>query len=117
MNYFGTSLNSAGHFFWILSGEKMKSNWDMDYASLPFSPEQLPKGYEAYETEFGTVGFYKEDGYSIIAIYGSCADTRHGTKSVFFIKEDLTKEEMKQKILSIPIANWIIDKMPFEVKW
>ena len=118
MNYFGTSLDSAGHFFWTLHDDHMAYE-GLDFKSVPFNPEEMPRQEkdQKYSYRRGYVAFYNENGYSIIAIEGSCKDKRGGSKSVFFVKEDLTQAEMKEKILSIPIAKKIIDKMPFEVKW
>src|SRR5258708_35808522 len=118
MRYFGTSLNSAGHYFWELDGDWMGSS-SLDFKSVPFNPEEMPRKEkdQKYYYPLGHVAFYNENGYSIIAIEGSCSDKRRASKSEFFVKEDLTQDEMKEKILSIPIAKKIIDKMPFEVKW
>jgi hypothetical protein len=116
LNYFGTSLDSAGHYFWILEGERIQRS-DLWFSKIPFNPEELPK-YEKGEPQIkGDVKFYHSNGYSICAIYGSCFDKRLGCRSVFFIYEVLTNNEMMQLILAIPIVKKIIDKMPFEVKW
>lgn len=122
MNYFGTSLNEAGHYFFELKGESLLDR-DLSfpkgegmpitkYLEWPFNPETLPKSRINGGAEFHSI-----NGYSIYAICGSCKDKRPGCKSVFFTTETLSKDELKDKILSIPIAKKIIEQMPFEVKW
>lgn len=112
LSYFGTSIDVAGHYFWILSKNRMeKSNiWFKD---IPFNPEDIIKP----NTEKGVVLYQEIDGYFICAISGSCYDKRFGTKSVFWTKEKISLEDFKQIIFSIPIAEKIIKQMPFEVNW
>jgi hypothetical protein len=122
MNYFGTSLTSHGHYFFKLRGDQMNDIGlsfpkgegipIMKYKEWPFNPEKMPDSRMKGDAEY-----YQINGYSIYAICGSCKDERGGTKSVFFTTETLTKEELKDKILSIPIAKSIIDQMPFKVMW
>ena len=115
MKYFGTDLNSAGHFLWDVA-ETMLYNRGLGFNEIPFDPESLPRYEKGEQRQKGDVRFYFENCYSICAIEGSCIDQRGGTKSVFFIKEDLTQEELVNKIKDIPIAMQIIDKMPFSVQ-
>jgi len=112
MNYFGTDLNSAGHYFWELEGETFIKK-DYNFKIVPFNPENLPM----INNKKGHVEFHNAFGYSILAIAGSCADSRWATESIFWVKETISYSEMKEKILSIPIAKQILDKMPFEIKW
>jgi hypothetical protein len=114
INYFGTALDCAGHYFWKLHGGQMEKAY-ISFSSLPFNPDDMPRRDKQYIRTKGEIEFYCENGFSIIAIEGSCADKRFGTKSVFFIKEVITKEEMIKRINSIPIARIIIDAMPFKV--
>lgn len=122
MNYFGTDLDCAGHYFFELRGDRL-SRGDLSFPKgdgipisrhkeWPFNPEEMPVSYRNGDAEY-----YSISGYSVYAICGSCRDKRPGSKSVFFTTEALTKEELKIKILSIPIARKIIEQMPFEVKW
>jgi len=115
MKYFGTSLTEHGHYLWDLNGEYLK-NKSLDIEKLPFNPESYPKRKDKYEEfSLGTAQFHNDFGYSILAIEGSCIDKRSQSKSVFFVKEELTKDEMIERIKSIPIAMKIIKAMPFEV--
>lgn len=118
MKYFGTELTSAGHFIWDISpsGESL-SNMSLDFKSIPFSPEDLTEPEDGYYLKFGAVRWYHIEGYTICAIYGSCKDDRPGSKSVFWVKETIPFEILKDKILSISITKQIIEKMPFEVLW
>ncbi len=130
-NYFGTNTRSAGHYLWQLEGEYQNYS-GLSFGDFPFNPENLaprkdrfgnPSDYGSTGLSLGDVTFYKiEDPkggapYSIMRIEGSPADDRGGCKSVFFFKEDLMNEQLKEKVLSIPAAKKIIDAMPFEVKW
>jgi len=119
MNYFGTDLIQAGHYMWDLSedGTYLKDGTTKNLKTIPFDPEEMPRRINGNGFPRGTVKFYNESGYSICAIEGSCSDTRGGCKSVFWIKESLTDEQLKELILSIPVFNKIIDQMPFEIKW
>ena len=122
MNYFGTSLDEAGHYFFEVNEERLaRRNLSFPkgegipitkYLEWPFNPEYLPKSRRNGDAEFHLIS-----GYSIYAICGSCKDKRPGCKSVFFTTEKLSKDELKDKILSIPIAKKIISQMPFEVNW
>ncbi len=111
MNYFGTDLRTAGHYFWLLQGEGMGKS-DIYFKDIPFDPYDGQKPLAK-----GTATFKNVDDFSVFIISGSCTDGRNGTVSTFFVKEKLTELELKEKILSIPIAKIIIEQMPFEVKW
>jgi len=116
LNYFGTRLDEYGHYFWILDDNSIY-NRNLNFKDFPFNPEEMPRRQKGETISKGDVKFYREGGYTICAIEGSCIDQRGGTKSVFFVKEDITNTELIDKILSTPIAKRIIDKMPFRVKW
>jgi hypothetical protein len=117
MNYYGTDLDCAGHFFWKLEEDVIhsrKSNFD----DFPFNPETLPlQQKKGFYNRNGFVGFYNIGGYSICAIEGSCYDKRPGSRSIFFIKEQLTNDQLVERIMSIPIAEKIINQMPFNIKF
>lgn len=112
LDYFGTDLNSAGHFFWKLQGDRI-SRSPLWFDSIPFDPENILSNY----AEKGTVQYHKINEYSICAIAGSCADKRYGTRSVFWTKEPVELKHFKEIILNVPIAKKIIEKMPFKVRW
>ena len=113
MNYFGTSLNEHGHYRFLLDGNRMEKSYYSTYKKgLPFDPECLTE-----DLPKGEVIFYQGGGFTVIGIAGSCKDTRPGTKSIFWIREIISKEEMIQKIKEHPMAIIIIKAMPFEVKW
>ena len=112
MNYFGTETNNAGHHMWELEGSQLYRN-KMRMGDCPFNPEALP--YKKHQN--GDVGYYQCFGFTILAICGSCKDDRPGSKSIFWLEGNFTSEEMKAKILAIPIGKKIIELMPFEVRW
>jgi hypothetical protein len=114
IHYFGTNLGDYGHYFWHLEGDSIY-NRDLNFKDFPFNPEEMPRRSKGETIRKGEVRFYHEEGYSICAIEGSCKDQRWGTKSVFFVREDLSIEQLVEKILSVPIAKKIIDSMPFPV--
>ena len=112
LHYFGTDLDSAGHFFWELENEGIYKS-RMSFGELPFNPEGLP--YKNKRN--GIAKYYQFAGFSIFAIAGSCADNRPGSKSIFFVEADISSDELMNKILSTKMAKKIIDKMPFKVEW
>jgi len=112
LDYFGTDIDCAGHFFWQLEGNRMRKT-DCWFNKIPFNPEELlpsnmPKG---------SIKYFRVEKYAIIAIVGSCADNRNGTKSVFWTDKEVKLGDLKAIILSIPIAKKIIETMPFDVAW
>jgi len=111
MYYFGTSLNEYGHYLWDLKGDRM-INDGICFKHLPFDPERLTNNFLE-----GEIMFYQCTSFTVIGIAGSCIDERSGTKSIFWVLEKLTFDEMKEKILNNPIAKKIIEKMPFEISW
>ena len=111
MNYFGTSLTDHGHFMWELQETSMRM-LGIDFRSLPFNPEELTNNLLK-----GEVIYYQCRAYTVIGIAGSCKDERNGTKSIFWVHENITFGEMKERILSTPMAKQIIDKMAFEINW
>lgn len=112
MKYFGTSTTEKGHYIFDVYTEML--DWKgIDFKGLPFNPEDLV----ASCTPFGTVNYIHIEDYTIIAISGSCIDTRGGTKSVFWVDRIIDFPVLKGWILRTPSTKAIIDKMPFEVKW
>lgn len=114
LQYFGTNLDSAGHYLWEIQGDTMYPS-RTQFNDLPFNPEALPYKGKGKPYQNGLIEFYNFCGFSICAIEGSCRDTRPGSKSIFFVKENLTKEQIIEIINATPVARKMIDKMPFHV--
>ena len=109
MEYFGTSLTEHGHY------RRDLNNWhgiSIRFDDLPFNPGHLTNNLKK-----GEVVFYQGGGYTVIGIAGSCKDERPGTKSIFWVNEIITKEEMIERIKSNEIAMKIINAMPFVVNY
>ena len=109
MEYFGTNLTEAGHYRWDISSDRMM-RINYRFEELPFHPENLTNNLPK-----GDVIFYQGGEFTVIGIAGSPKDTRPGTKSIFWVKENLSRQEMFGKIQMNPIAMKIINAMPFEV--
>jgi hypothetical protein len=111
MEYFGTNLTEHGHYTWDLKGTKMVKIGLLP-KHTPFNPEELtrhlPKGHCV---------FYEGGDYTVFAISGSPLDTRPGTKSVFWVRENLSREQMIDRIKENKTAMSIINAMNFDVKW
>ncbi len=120
MYYFGTDLSQAGHYFWGLKDDRLVSKYAdssiPQFKDIPFQPEELTNPENGYRLERGIIRWHRIGGYTICAIVGSCIDHRGGCKSVFFVKEELTNEEMIERMKSIPIVMKIINQMPFPVE-
>jgi hypothetical protein len=103
VKYFGTNMDSAGHFFWNVGKEYLTSS-DLWFNKLPFDPEQMPDA----PRQKGEQKFYNIEDYSILYTCGSAIDKRHGCKSVFFIKQLLSEEQLMEILLSLKPYNQII---------
>lgn len=114
LQYFGTELSNSGHHLWEVDIHGLHRSL-LELYKLPFNPEGLPYKEKFQPYRNGWVQYYDFCGFTICAIEGSCHDTRPGSKSIFFVKGHISKEEIKAIILSK--AKKIIDKMPFEIKW
>lgn len=114
MEYFGTDLTECGHYRWFLDGDVMIKNRanSLRFDDLPFHPENLTNNLV-----FGDVVFYQGGGYTVIGVSGSCKDSRQGTKSIFWIKELVTRKEMIKRILDNSLSLELLTKMPFDVRW
>lgn len=112
MNYFGTNLTSHGHFLYDLSQGTFRSIPGLLPKNVPFHVEEMVNGLPK-----GEVAFYQGGGFTLIAIAGSCVDKRPGTKSVFWVQEIITREQMKSRILENAAAQSIIKQFPFKVNW
>lgn len=118
ISYFGTNINESGHFLWEISsnGDSLYNRGFPSRARIPFDPEHLTNnlrnGETAWMTVHGALG-----QFTVCAIAGSCADSRPGSKSVFWVPCIMHFAELRQRILDTPILNQMINKMPFSVKW
>ena len=108
--YFGTSFKTPGHYMWELENNKMISS-RLKYEDVAFKPESVPCYKKGEKITKGEAQFHQISGYSIIAIEGSCADNRWGTKSVFFIKEVMSKDTFIELIKSNTAAMNIINAL------
>lgn len=118
INYFGTSLTTAGHYFWKLEDKRMSLSV-LYFKDIPFSPESVPMSRIRGDTEeYAMSDFTNGKCYVIIAVCGSCADDRQGCRSVFWVESNTVDfEGLKKKIMETPAAMAIINKMPFPVKY
>ncbi len=117
LHYYGTNLDSYGHFFFDLEDHTINHS-RKNFGNIPFDPEKLPHPLKkGYYNKDGYTQFYRVSGYTICAITGSCKDLRPGSKSVFFVDSYITNAEMRDKILFTEIAKKIINQMTFEVIW
>ncbi len=114
LNYFGTNLTRPGHYFFSLR-DGFHETLNSGFRNLPFNPEALPYSDPPYALKKGETQFLQFCGFTILAIVGSCADTRMGTKSVFFVKATISKEQMIALVKANPTAAQMIAKMPFDV--
>lgn len=115
IEYYGTLLDQAGHGFYTLTDGFDRSRTRLE--NLPFNPEGLP--FRSREKSYvdGTVRFYNAFGFTICAIAGSPYDKRGGSKSIFFVQEDLTREVFEARLKANETVKKIIAKMPFPVLW
>lgn len=114
--YFGTNLNSAGHYFYEANGKTLLGLPGYGFKDIPFSPESVPLSRNKGDVErYVMTDFARGKSYTIIAICGSPADTRQGCRSVFWI-EGGDFEKLDKLIRGTPAAMAIINKMPFPVQ-
>ena len=115
IEYYGTPLDQAGHGFHTLTTFFDRNRTRLE--NLPFNPEGLP--FHSRERCYinGTVRFYNVFGFTICAITGSPYDKRGGSKSIFFVQEDLTREVFEAQLKANSVVQKIIKQMPFEVLW
>ena len=111
IEYFGTNLSEHGHYTWSIQNRIMNKTW-LNFQSLPFNPEELTNNLIK-----GSVIFYQGGGFTLIGISGSCKDTRPGTKSIFWVKEIISRDQMIGRIKEDEICIKLIEAMPFEINW
>jgi len=110
MEYFGTNLIEYGHYRWNIDDGFQQMNYRFE--QLPFHPENLTN-----KLPKGEVIFYQGGGYTVIGIAGSCKDERGGTKSIFWVNEIVSMDEMIGRIKNNQTAMRIINAMSFKIKW
>lgn len=91
LHYFGTDLTSAGHFFFDIYTESFGRS-RIRFEKLPFNPEALP--YRITH-EKGERKDYHAFGFTILAISGSIIDNRPGCKSIFFVEQEISFEQLE----------------------
>lgn len=106
--YFGTEIGCIGHYV-----HQLKSNYIEEVnIKLPFDPENYPKN----PIRNGHSEFHVFEGWSIFAITGSCSDRRGGSKTVFFINEVVSIDDLISLIKESRYAMRIINSLPFDVE-
>lgn len=115
IEYYGTLLDQAGHGFYILTNGFDHNRTRL--GNLPFNAEGLPYANRKDSYKDGIVRFYNAFGFTICAIAGSPYDKRPGSKSIFFVEEDLTREVFESQLKANPTVQKIIKQMPFPVLW
>lgn len=110
MEYYGTNLTEAGHCRFDISSNYMVGKRNL--YDLPFDPEYLTNNLQNGETIF-----YQGGGYTVFGISGGCYDTRPGTKTIFWIKEIVSKVEMIERINNNILAKNIINNIKFKINW
>lgn len=111
MEYFGTNLTEHGHYRWLITENGLQKQWNR-FEELPFHPENLTNNLPK-----GEVVYYQGGGYTALGISGSPKDERTGTKSVFWVKLKLDRDEMVDFVKNSKTAMSIINAMPFEVSF
>lgn len=115
-HYFGTDLSSAGHYTWDISKDgKGLGNRSLNFRETPFSPENISENLANGQVSYAHFLSSRFGYITVCAISGSCSDKRPGSKSVFWVYENISFEEIKNRILATPVCKEIIDKMPFTV--
>lgn len=109
MEYFGTNLTEHGHYSWDLSGDRMAKTGLLP-KNTPFNPEELTNNLPK-----GEVVYYQSSKFTVLGISGSCKDDRNGTKSIFWVKELLSRQEIWERINENKLAKAIVNAMPFRV--
>ena len=82
------------------------------FEELPFHPEQLTRNLPK-----GEVVYYQGGGFTVLAIAGSCKDDRPETKSLFWVRLKLDRQEMIEFVKQNKTAMSIINAMPFDVSF
>lgn len=103
LNYFGTNLTTAGHYFWILNKYGFNRS-KVYFSNIPFDPEQLPRPH------IGNIDVHQFGEYAICAVKGSPYDKRGGCKSVFWLIGNLA--QLEEAMLSTPVVKEIIEGIP-----
>ena len=107
MFYYGTELDSYGHYLWELNGRFTRTG--LPHSTLGFDPEKhrmQPRGH---------VKFEHEGGWTILYIGGSPKDTRLGTSSVFFLRGDFSRQDFVNLMRSNSVAMSIVERIPYDI--
>jgi hypothetical protein len=117
--YFGTDTNRAGHYFWKVSDDGKRLNYKgLDFDLLDVDPQDIAKDKQRkFLLPKGTVKFILTNKYTVCYIEGSCIDKRWATQSVFWVAGHISFAELKELILSTPIAVEMFEMMDFKVNW
>jgi len=111
--YYGTSLDSHGHYFHDVYQNSILRTYTIDFKNVPFNPESLR--FLPFGSKNGDTQYSQYIGWSIFAIEGSCTDKRPKSRSIFFIAGNMDEQQLKDYILSFPIVVKMINQMSFEV--
>ena len=100
LNYYGTSLASAGHYFWKISenGKELISQIYNIADVLPFDVEKIVPTETGAKTAYGVVVDNTGLATTYLAFCGSPADKRGGSVSVFFSAGEHSENEMIKAI-------------------
>lgn len=110
VKYFGTSLTEKGHYLVDLLSQGLDWNKSTDINQYPFNIYSFTKGQPNGFVSKEVIGKYK-----IIAIQGSCIDTRGGCVSVFITEENVTIKQFEDYLLNHPWVIKMLNQMPFDV--
>jgi len=114
LNYFGTDLRTHGHYLWrFVEGMLISPDRRPSLASLQFHPEEISKNGD----KRGRCRYFAFPGITGVSISGSCVDKRGGTKSVFWVESEVSREKLREIIFSTDDAAKIIAQMDFDVDW
>lgn len=108
IHYFGTNLTEHGHYFWDVSNGAPTDKYN--------KPDNID--FNQYEFKYqkrGDIDYLKTPNYSVIGICGSPVDHRGGTVSVFFTKEDLTKEQFLDILKGNTFFQKLTEMMDIEI--
>jgi hypothetical protein len=108
--YFGTNMIEKGHYLWKVTPDGLRER-SIDFSALPFNPEQYPRQPKSESLNKGTIIYYFEHGFTILAIEGSCIDQRPGSKTVFFIKGLILESVFIAYLNTFQIYKYIIEAL------
>ncbi len=119
MEYYGTDLKNAGHYFFLISNNQLCYS-NRRHGELPFSPDYLSVGDEKGTVRYVTIDCpQKDERFLIVSISGSCADHRGGTKSVFWKKttDGNSVYDFANEVKGNEVFQKMESLMNFKIKW